>query len=273
MNSIKIDTPVVSVAWLNKHRKASNIIILDGTINKVFNPNTQQIPHSRLFDIKKKFSNTNDPFPSAFPSIDLFKKSAQELGINNDSAIVVYDDKGIYSSARVWWLFKAFGYNNVAVLDGGFPEWQNQNLPTTDMQEYKGNKGNFTPIYKSKYMCFFNDMRLASKQKTHHIIDARSKDRFNCLVPEPRAGLRMGTIPNSINLPFTELLHEGKFKSKQEIEHLFRTRIPNKADATIISCGSGLTACVVALAAELVAYTNMTVYDGSWTEWGSLVDA
>ena len=273
MKSVILESPLVSTSWLLKHKEAENLIILDGTINKVFNPETPQIPNARLFDIKKKFSNMEDPFPSAFPSLDLFEKSAQELGVNNNSAIVVYDDKGIYSSARVWWMFKAFGYNNVAVLDGGFPAWLKSNLDTVPMTNYQGVLGNFTPKYNPKYMFYFEDMVNASQSKSHHIIDARSKARFNSEVPEPRAGLRMGTIPNSVNLPFTDLLNDGLFKSKTDIEALFKNLIPEKDAATVISCGSGLTACVVALAANLVSYKNISVYDGSWTEWGSLVKA
>ena len=123
--SILLTSPIVSVEWLHEHMNADNLIILDGTINKVFDKSSEQIPNARLFDIKMKFSDVSNPFPSAFPSSKQFQKEARNLGINNDSAIVVYDDKGIYSSARVWWLFKAFGYKNVAVLNGGFPEWKN----------------------------------------------------------------------------------------------------------------------------------------------------
>lgn len=271
MSTILISKPIVSVAWLQDNLKADNLIVLDGTINKVFDASQQQIPNARLFDIKKKFSDVSNPFPSAFPDITLFQESARELGINNHSAIVVYDDKGIYSSARVWWLFKAFGYNNVAVLNGGFPAWLQANYDTENMKNYTGEMGNFTPTLKPQFMQFFNDVKQASVNKTHNIIDARSAGRFNCEVPEPREGLRMGTIPNSVNLPFTDLLDNGILKPKDELETLFKA-VAKKDDAIIFSCGSGLTACVLALGAELSGYKNISVYDGSWTEWGSLVE-
>ena len=107
---INLNSPIVSVEWLNEHLNTENLIVLDGTINKVFDITLEQIPNARLFDIKKKFSDVSNDFPSAFPSAEQFQKEARNLGINQDSILVVYDDKGIYSSARVWWLFKAFGF-------------------------------------------------------------------------------------------------------------------------------------------------------------------
>lgn len=269
-STIILKSPAVSVQWLHDHLNATNLVILDGTINKVFDASQKQIPNVRFFDIKKKFSNTSDPFPSAFPSEEQFQKEARILGINNDSAIVVYDDKGIYSSARVWWLFKAFGYNNVAVLDGGFPAWLKADHHIEPMTVFEGIQGDFTTNHQPQYMSFFKDVQEASENKTHNIIDARSAGRFNCTTPEPRAGLRMGTIPNSTNLPFTDLLENGVLKSKKELAKAFYM-VANKNDDIIFSCGSGLTACVLALGADISGYKNISVYDGSWTEWGSLV--
>lgn len=268
-SSITFTSPIVSVAWLHENKNANNLIILDGTINKVFDISLEQIQNARLFDIKKKFSDVSNPFPSAFPSEEQFQKEARNLGINQDSAIVVYDDKGIYSSARVWWLFKAFGFNNVAVLNGGFPEWKKANYDTELMQNYDGEKGNFIANLQPNYMKFFDDIKNASKNETHKIIDARSSKRFNCEVPEPRAGLRMGTIQNSVNLPFTDLLEDGVLKSKKDLAKAFYM-VAEQDEPIIFSCGSGLTACVLALGAELSGYKNISVYDGSWTEYGSL---
>lgn len=272
MNSnIHIESPIVSVEWLHANLDAKNLIVLDGTINKVFDVSQIQIPNTRLFDIKKKFSNLSDPFPSAFPSAEQFEQSARELGINTDSAIVVYDDKGIYSSARVWWLFKAFGYTNVAVLNGGFSAWLKAEYETEQMKLYKGGEGDFIANHKPETMKFFEDVKIASKNNTHTIIDARSSGRFNCITPEPREGLRMGTIPNSVNLPFTNLLEDGILKPKEDLEKAFKELVA-KDEPIIFSCGSGITACVLALGAEISGYKNISVYDGSWTEWGSLVE-
>jgi len=268
-SNINLISPIVSVEWLQNNLNADNLVVLDGTINKMFDASQKQIPSARLFDIKKKFSDTSNPFPSAFPSAEQFQKEARVLGINNHSAIVVSDDKGIYSSARVWWLFKAFGYSNVAVLNGGFPEWVKAKYPTEPMWVYAGKTGNFTANLQSNVMKFFDDVKAASENKAHNIIDARSAQRFNCEVPEPRAGLRRGTIPNSKNLPFTSLLEDGILKPKVDLEKAFY-RVADKNDDIIFSCGSGITACVLALGAEISGYKNISVYDGSWTEWGSL---
>jgi len=270
MVMINITEPIVSVSWLYKHLEADNLVILDGTINKEFAASLFQIPNARLFDIKNKFSDTLAPFPSTCPSQEQFQKEARALGINMGSAIVVYDDKGIYSSARVWWLFKAFGYENVVILNGGFPEWKKTGFATESMKLYSGKSGNFEANYKSGLFTFFNDVKKASKSKSHAIIDVRTKNRFKSLEPEPRVGLRMGTIPNSTNLPFEDLLVDGKLKSKSEIESTFMKVVPKEKDI-IFSCGSGITACVLALGAQISGYKNISVYDGSWTEWGSLV--
>lgn len=270
-NKLSIKKPVVSVSWLSQHLEAPNLVVLDGTIAKNFSSDSKQIPNARFFDIKQKFSDVENEFPSAFPSETQFQEEARLLGINSDSAIVVYDDKGIYSSARVWYMFKAFGYHNVAILDGGFPEWTKHNYPVEPATAYQGGKGNFQANFQPNFMKFFDDVKAASENKTHTIIDARSSGRFRCEVSEPREGLRMGTIPNSVNLPFTDLLTDGKLKSTEKIEALFQN-LAQKEDPIIFSCGSGITACVLALGAALSGYKNFTVYDGSWTEWGSLVN-
>ena len=210
-------------------------------------------------------------FPSAFPSSAQFQREARGLGINQDSAIVVYDDKGIYSSARVWWLFKAFGFNNIAVLNGGFPAWINAGYNAESMQSDEGDKGDFIAKLQQGYMKFFDDIKEASKDNTHNIIDARSSGRFHSLEPEPREGLRMGNIPNSVNLPYTDLLEDGLLKSKKDLAKAYYM-VADKSDDIIFSCGSGITACILALGADISGYKNISVYDGSWTEWGTLVE-
>lgn len=275
MIHISISEPLVSVNWLHKNLEATNLVVLNATIPKVVtgsetNSEKHQIPNTRFFDIKKKFSNVEDAFPSAFPSAEQFTSSAQELGINTDSAIVVYDEKGIYSSARVWWLFKAFGYTNVAVLNGGFPEWKQQELPIETKQVHKVATGNFQAKLQPGYMLFFDGVLKVQENDNYTILDARSTGRFNGIVAEPRKGLRSGTIPNSKNLPFEDLLKNKKLIPKEEIKTAFKN-VTASEDHLVFSCGSGITACVLALGAEILGYKNITVYDGSWTEYGSLI--
>jgi thiosulfate/3-mercaptopyruvate sulfurtransferase len=274
MSFLSITSPIVSVSWLKEHLNAENLIILDATIKKAVSPSNDlsdfQIPNTRFFDLKTAFSDGSALFPTTFPSEEKFTLEAQALGINKNSAIVVYDEQGIYSSARAWWMFKAMGHNNVAVLDGGFPAWIKSGYHTETKKYYTGEKGDFEANYKPEFMKFFNDVEKASKTKSHAIIDARSESRFKSLEPEPRVGLRMGTIPNSANLPFEDLLVDGVLKPQSEIESIFN-KVVSKEKDIIFSCGSGITACVLALGAELSLYKNIAVYDGSWTEWGSLV--
>ncbi|TYA59047.1 sulfurtransferase [Formosa maritima] len=271
-----IPSPIVSVVWLHKHLNHPNLLVLNTTIPKVTGNdsglNENQIPTARFFDLKNKFSDVSAPFPTTFPSEKQFTKEAQAIGINKDSAIVVYDEKGIYSSPRVWWLFKAFGFNNVAVLDGGFPAWEKVGFQVEKKVESPIKKGNFEAKLLPQYMKFFKDIKRESQDSNHLIIDARSKSRFNGLEAEPRAGLRSGNIPNSVNLPFENLINDqGLFKSESQIKQLFQPLVQLNQSITF-SCGSGITACVLALGAELAGYKNLSIYDGSWTEWGSLTN-
>ncbi|MFD2541406.1 sulfurtransferase [Lacinutrix gracilariae] len=275
MSNIQLDRSIVSVDWLHDNIHASNLVILNATIPKVVvdkdaSSEGFQIPNTLFFDIKKKFSNVDDAFPSAFPSEETFTNSAQELGINKDAAIVLYDEKGIYSSARAWWLFKAFGHDNVAVLNGGFPEWKRKNFPIVNKQAPKTTVGNFQAKQQENYMVFFKDILKIQEDSNYTILDARSAQRFNGLVAEPREGLRSGNIPNSKNLPFEDLLKNKQLLPKEEIQTIFN-QVTKQQENLVFSCGSGITACVLALAATELGYTNLRVYDGSWTEYGSLI--
>ena len=272
----KFHKPIVSVQWLHQNINATNLVILDASIPKVTdigsNSNDFSIPNARFFDLKKKFSDLSAPFPNTIPSKQQFEVEVQNLGVNNNSFVVVYDDKGIYSSPRAWWLFKTFGFNNVAVLDGGLPAWIEAYYPLSKKEEYAGNKGDFTASKPLDCMVFFEDIQNISQDKTRLIIDARSEARFKGLEAEPREGLRSGTIPNSKNLPFTLILDNGRLKSKKEIKTIFQNLFNNNNKALTFSCGSGITACILALGAELVGYQDLSVYDGSWTEYGSLTE-
>jgi thiosulfate/3-mercaptopyruvate sulfurtransferase len=156
-------------------------------------------------------------------------------------------------------------------LDGGLPAWKNAGFQIESKQNYSGKSGNFQARYRPELMKFFEDIKKEFQDKKHLIIDARSERRFNGLDPEPRAGLRRGTIPNSVNIPFEDLLLNQHFKGKEELKTVFK-KFAREEDQITFSCGSGITACVLALGAEMAGYKNVSVYDGSWTEWGSLVE-
>lgn len=270
-----MNNSIISTEWLNKRLMLENIIILDCTLkNQLAKMSSDiqnvQIKNARFFDIKAKFSDNTNEFPTAYPSDSQFEKEAQNLGINDDSTIVVYDANGIYSSPRVWWLFKSMGHKNVFVLDGGLPEWLKMDFPTENKNEKEFEKGNFKTKSNKKIVKKFNDVYNNLSSKLELVVDVRSKDRFDGIVPEPKKGLRSGQIENSINIPYSKVLNKGKFQNQAYLIELFAFLKEEKRNL-IFSCGSGITACVVLLASEGILKNQTAVYDGSWTEWGEKV--
>ncbi|RCS26890.1 sulfurtransferase [Polaribacter sp. WD7] len=269
---IKIDTPLVTVDWLKHHFNYENLIVLDCTIPKVTSKlkstSDMQILGAVYFDIKNTFSDQNANFPNTVLNPKEFEKKAQELGINNDSIVVCYDNLGVYSSPRVWWNFKLMGFDNVAVLNGGFPKWKTKNYPTEPKQQHKLTKGNFVVKYSPTKIKYTDNV--LSQLKDNHIIiaDARSKGRFYGTEPEPRVDVKSGHIPNSKSFPYTSVLKEGVLKPKEELKLMFQKINPDYKEF-IFTCGTGITASILALAAELSEFKKYAVYDGSWTEWGS----
>ena len=274
-NVLQIEKPLVSVNWLYQHKDAINLIILDATIPKVTQNKSSsvleenQIPNARFFDIKKTFSIGEAAFPNtAVPPRD-FEKEARKLGVTINSCIVVYDTHGIYSSPRVWWLFRTMGFTNVAVLDGGFPAWKKANYPIEKKQTKEVEFGDFKASFEAKKIADLEIVLDSIKNQSKQIVDARSKGRFNATEPEPRKEVRSGHIPTSTNLPFQTILNTTQLKKKEELKLLFKEVNPDSKEM-IFSCGSGITACVLALGASIAGHNEIAVYDGSWTEWGSL---
>ena len=228
----------------------------------------KQIKGTLFFDIKNDFSDKTSAFPNTVLSPKDFEEKAQNLGIQKDSCIVVYDDLGIYSSPRVWWLFNLMGFSNIAVLDGGFPACNNADFLIENSKKNQKSKGNFKVNYQPEKIVFSNEVLQATKNTTYIILDARSSGRFYGTLPEPRKEVRSGHIPTSKSLPYTALLNGIYFKKTEEIKAIFEKE-NNEEKAMIFSCGSGITASILALAATMVNYKNIAVYDGSWTEWGS----
>ena len=264
---------IVSAQWLNSHFLNPNLIILDASVAKsksgltVKNPGIQ-IKGARKFDFKNDFSDKKSAFPNMLPSPEEFEKGCRNIGICNKSILVVYDNRGIYSSPRVWWMFKTMRFDNIAVLDGGLDAWVSLGFPIEKLKSENAKKpqGNFTANFRSYLVVNKDFVRQNIETQTHLLIDARSSGRFLGTQLEPRAGLPGGNIPNSVNLPYTEVLKEGKFKSKPELNKLFsKFKIGDKP--LIFSCGSGITACIIMLAAEQILDNPKAVYDGSWTQW------
>ncbi len=267
-------SPLVSSDWLLKNLSDPDLIILDASQqdNKaglVSDSNKLQIIGARIFDIKNEFSATNSPFPNTLLSAEEFQEKCRELGIHNSSKLVVYDNLGVYTSPRVWWMFKIMGFENIAVLDGGLPDWIANGYQVQEPVQVTIQYGNFKAKFDYTKVRDIDYLTENLTLKEALVIDARSANRFNGITPEPRKGLRSGHIPNSINIPFTEVLESGKFKTTKQLIELF-SGFNLQESPLVISCGSGITACIILLAADLVLQNDKALYDGSWTEWAQL---
>jgi thiosulfate/3-mercaptopyruvate sulfurtransferase len=271
--SLKMNTPLVSVAWLHNNLENKNLIILDCsipkvTVNTIVSEQKTQIKGAVFFDIKNRFSDKKAALPNTVLAPAEFEKKAQELGIHKDSILVCYDDLGIYSAPRVWWMFQLMGFTNIAVLDGGLPEWKASNFPIETPVVYQPKKGNFRADYQPEKLKYTKDVLYAIANKSVLILDARSSGRFYGTAPEPREDLKSGHIPSSVSLPFGEIQQNGKMKSKDELSKIFSDNNNNNKEI-IFTCGSGITAAILALGAAIVKVENVAVYDGSWTAWAS----
>lgn len=266
--------PLANVAWLQANLQDSNLIILDASLkenhSKIKNyPENIQIKGARYFDIKNTFSDPKNPLPNTITSPKQFELEARKLGINKNSIIIIYDNLGVYSSPRAWWLFKVMGYQEVAVLDGGLPQWISKGYPIEAMPEnHNYTVGNFEATFNPDLIKSKEQILENIKTKKAVLIDARTENRFKGIEVETRPGLRNGHIPGSINLPYTQLLQNGKFLPKEKLIKILKT----DDKPQIFTCGSGITACIVFIANELISKNPKSIYDGSWTEWGQQMD-
>lgn len=272
---------IISCEDLHLMLHSKDLVILDASIPPVGNmiaPKyswpTLCIPDARRFDLNQDFSDPHSHLPHTMVSASHFQLSARALGINQQSQIVVYDDLGLFSAARAWYMFRAMGHENIAVLDGGLPHWLKQNKPinsaanVTEEESIKG-PGNFVSQMQADFFCQWRDVQEQTYTQAALILDARANNRFIGVQPEPRAGVRSGHMPNAKNLPYTDLLRNGLLKPDEDLQQIFTDINPNQRPM-VMSCGSGVTACVLALAANICGFAEIQVYDGSWSEWGSL---
>jgi thiosulfate/3-mercaptopyruvate sulfurtransferase len=204
------------------------------------------------------------------PPPEKFSSRMRSMGIGDGSRIVVYDQQGIYSAARVWWTFRVMGVEDVTVLNGGLPKWKREGLPLESGEARLRSTRHFTSRRNADLVRDVSDVKWILKDHSAEIVDARSADRFAGRVPEPRAGLRSGHIPGAHNLPYGRLLKEdGTLKSPAELEALFHEAGVDLSKPVVTSCGSGITASVLALALAVIGHRRTAVYDGSWSEWGA----
>ncbi len=270
---------LISPEQLNTILHQPNLVILDASIDPVGNTKKPEfcwpkvaIYGAKRFDLKIDFSDPDNTLPHTMPSVEQFTLHAQKLGINQNSQIVVYDDLGIFSSARAWWMFHAMGHKTVAVLNGGLPAYLQENYLTFSPNEqltHTNKLGNFIGHYEPQYFC--NEEKVLENLHAKHckIIDARGAARFSGLEEEPRAGMRSGHMPSAYNIPYSSLLSQGALLPDEKLKNHLQA-IAKEDQQLIFTCGSGITACILALAAKRSGYKYLTVYDGSWSEWGQL---
>ncbi|MEY2936143.1 MAG: hypothetical protein RL033_6892 [Pseudomonadota bacterium] len=270
--------PLVSVGWLAAQLDDPDLVVLDASMMPVgvstassgaASSGTAEpyIPGARVFDFDQRICDPGSSLPHMLPSPELFTREVRSLGVNGASRIVVYDRLGIFSSPRAWWMFRAMGHDRVAVLDGGLPAWLHAGLGVERAACTVVAPGDFLAAPRRELFVDADHVSRALVDSSVAVLDARSAGRFLGHEPEPRPGLRSGHMPNAINVPFGAVQAQGHLRPPQELAAIL-SAAAGERQRLIFSCGSGVTACTLALAAEIAGYSDKAVYDGSWSEWG-----
>lgn len=266
---------LVSTNWLAAHLKNPDLRIIDASWylpdmkrDGKAEYQAEHIPGARFFDIDE-ISDLRSELPHMAPPVEKFMSRMRAMGIGDGHQVVVYDGTGLFSAARVWWLFRLMGKSDIAVLDGGLAKWKAEGHPTEDMPPIVRDR-HMTTQRQSWMVKDVTQVSAASKLGDQEIIDARSPSRFRGEAPEPREGLRAGHIPGSKNVHYATLLNEdGTMKDVGGLKSAFETSGVDLSKPAITSCGSGVTAAILNLALERMGKKDHSLYDGSWTEWGA----
>lgn len=269
---------LVSTDWLEQHLKDPDLRIFDASWylpNSGRDPKAEyergHIPGARFFDIDE-ISDLRSEMPHMAPPVEKFISRMRAMGVGDGHQVVVYDGAGLFSAARVWWLFRLMGKTDIAVLDGGYPKWIAEGRATEDMAPTMRDR-HISVTRQNHLVRDVTQVASAAKLGDHEIIDARAPERFRGEAPEPREGLRSGHVPGAKNVFFKDLLTDtGTLKPNDELRQTFEAAGVDLAKPAITTCGSGVTAAVLSLALERIGHRQHSLYDGSWSEWGMYDD-
>ncbi len=271
--------PLVDPAWLAARLQDPNTIVLDATLPPVgVTPPidtharylAQHIPGALFFDINEHSDHTT-PLPHMLPTAEGFSRSMAALGISDTATIVIYEQQGVFSAPRAWWIFRTFGAQNVHLLDGDLMAWIAADLPTESGEVHRGPATFHANLNQAAVKSFSEIQQLIARQA--QILDARSNARFTGTAPEPRAGIPSGHMPGATSVPFTELVEDCRLKSPETLRSLFAEKKVDLQQPITTTCGSGVTAAVVTLALEIAGAKDFTLYDGSWAEYAQQSNA
>ncbi|QKJ88226.1 3-mercaptopyruvate sulfurtransferase [Paramixta manurensis] len=269
----------VTPGWLAEHLNQDDIQVLDARMlppgmEKVRDIEAEylagHLPRAPFFNIEALSDHTSD-WPHMMPRPEAFAVAMRELGVSHEKHLVVYDEGNLFSAPRAWWMLKAFGVEQVSILAGGLQAWKQAELPL-ETGAVNLPEADFEATFDASQVRRVTDVLLISHEGTAQIVDARAANRFNAEVDEPRPGLHRGHIPGSLNVPWNALVVNGELKPNAELAAIFERQGVNIHQPVVASCGSGVTAVVVILALMTLGAQDVTLYDGSWGEWGARDD-
>ncbi|WP_347290040.1 3-mercaptopyruvate sulfurtransferase [Kluyvera georgiana] len=265
----------VAADWLAEHVDDPEVQIIDARMAPPGQEHRDlhaeyragHLPGAVFFDIEALSDHTS-PLPHMMPRPEAFAVAMRELGVSRDKHLVIYDEGNLFSAPRAWWMLRTFGAERVSILAGGLAGWQRDDL-LLEQGDVQSAEGEFESTFHAEAVKRLTDVLLASHEGSAQIVDARPAPRFNAQVDEPRPGLRRGHIPGARNVPWGDLVVDGELRTTDQLEAIFARQGVDLRQPIIVSCGSGVTAAVVALALATLEADDVPLYDGSWSEWGA----